>query len=329
MSKNTEFIGKAISIHGDKYDYSKVEYIKNSEKVCIVCPKHGEFWMTPHNHLQRRGCPVCAKISRKEFLNNYDRTSINEKTKEDFFAKANEKHSYKYDYSKSEYVGHRIPMSIICPKHGEFLMTPRQHLQGCGCYKCAKDNFSLKKRLGIDGFVEKARNIHGDKYDYSKVEYVDSFTKVCIICPEHGEFWQTPSAHIHLREGCPKCNESHLERLTRNILDNRSVAYISECSRDTFPWLELQTLDFYIPDINIAIECQGRQHFSDKAFSGRYRKRDFEYQIRNDILKGKKCRENNVKLFYLVDNISYALNSGIELYNKDNTFSNLDDIING
>ncbi len=329
MNKDIGFIEKARMIHGDKYDYSKVEYIKNSEKVCIICPKHGEFWMTPHNHLQRRGCPICAKISRKEFLSNYDRTSISEKVKENFFVKANEKHSYKYNYSKSEYIGSRVPMRIICPEHGEFFMTPRQHLQGCGCYKCAKDNFSSKKKLGIDGFVEKAVNVHGNKYDYSKVEYVDSFTKVHIICPEHGSFWQTPSAHIHLREGCPKCNESHLERLTRNTLDNHNMAYISECSRDTFPWLELQTLDFYIPDKNIAIECQGRQHFSDKAFSGRDRNRDFEYQIRNDILKEKKCRENNVKLFYLVDNISYALNSGIELYNKENTFSNLDDIING
>ena len=329
MDKNREFIEKARNIHGDKYDYSKVEYIKNSEKVCIVCPKHGEFWMTPHNHLQRRGCPVCAKASRKEFLSNYDRTSNSEKIKEDFFVKANEKHSGKYDYSKSEYVGSRVPIRIICPIHGEFLITPRQHLQGCGCYKCAKENFSLKKKLGADGFVEKARSVHGSKYDYSKVEYVDSLTKVCIICPEHGEFWQTPSAHIHLREGCPKCNESHLERLTRNVLDNYNMTYVSECSRDILPWLELQTLDFYIPEKNIAIECQGRQHFSDKAFSGRYKKRDFEYQIRNDILKEKKCRENSVKLYYLVDNISYALNSGIEIYNKENTFSNLNDIMNG
>lgn len=329
MNKNSEFIEKAKSIHGDKYDYSKVEYTKNSEKVCITCPQHGEFWMTPHNHLQKRGCPICANASRKKFLNNYDRTSINEKVKENFFAKANEKHSYKYDYSKSEYVNSRTPMSIVCPIHGEFLMTPRQHLQGCGCYKCAKENFSMRKKLGIDGFIEKAAKVHGNKYDYSKVEYINALTKVCVICPVHGEFWQTPSAHIHLREGCPKCNESHLERLTRNTLDNSGIVHISECSRDILPWLGLQTLDFYLPGKNIAIECQGRQHFSDKAFSGKYKKRDFEYQIKNDIIKNKKCKENNVRLYYLVDNVSYALNSGISIYNVENTFDNLNNIING
>lgn len=324
-----DFIKKAHEIHGDKYDYSKVEYINTKTKVCIICPEHGEFWMTPHNHIQRRGCKNCGDIMKSKSWENVDRKKLRKKLFAIFLKNAKAKHGDRYDYSKVEYVDSRTKVCMVCPEHGEFWMTPRQHLQGCGCYKCAKENFSLKKKLGADGFVEKARSVHGSKYDYSKVEYVDSLTKVCIICPEHGEFWQTPSAHIHLREGCPKCNESHLERLTRNVLDNYNITYVSECSRDILPWLELQTLDFYIPEKNIAIECQGRQHFSDKAFSGRYKKRDFEYQIRNDILKEKKCRENSVKLYYLVDNISYALNSGIEIYNKENTFSNLNDIMNG
>lgn len=149
------------------------------------------------------------------------------------------------------------------------------------------------------------------------------------MCPEHGEFWQTPSAHLHLREGCPRCNESHLEKLTRIYLENNGIKFVSECSKDTFPWLGLQTLDFYLPELGFAIECQGRQHFSDKAFSGKERKRDFEYQVKNDILKGEKCVENGLRLLYLVDNSSYALNSGIPIYNKNNTFDNLENIING
>jgi len=107
------------------------------------------------------------------------------------------------------------------------------------------------------------------------------------------------------------------------------VNFISECSKDVVPWLKLQTLDFYLPEYNIAIECQGRQHFSNQAFSGKYKKRDFEYQIKNDFLKKEKCTNNNIKLYYLVDNILYALNSNISIYNEANTFDNLEEILNG
>ena len=324
-----EFIEKAKQIHGDKYDYSKVNYIKNLNKVCIICLEHGEFWQTPKNHLKGQGCPTCAKILRKKFFNNYDRTEINEGLKNAFFVKANEKHHNKYDYSKSEYVNSRTPISIICPEHGEFLMTPRQHLVGCGCYECGKENFLSKKKLGINGFTEKAKKIHGDKYDYSKAEYIDSLTKVCIICPEHGEFWQTPSAHIHLKEGCPRCNESHLEKKVRTFLEEKNIQFVSECSRDMFPWLELQTLDFYLPEYNIAIECQGRQHLSERAFSNKERKRDFEYQLNNDILKNKKCIDNGIKLYYIVDNIGYTMNTKIPIYNSENTFIGINEILNG
>jgi hypothetical protein len=207
------------------------------------------------------------------------------------------------------------------------MMTPRQHLISCGCYECGKENFSLKNKLGVDKFIDKSIMIHGEKYDYSKVDYIDSKTKVCIVCPEHGEFWQTPSAHIHLKEGCPKCNESHLERLTRNELEKKCIKFISECSKNDLPWLKLQTLDFYLPNEKIAIECQGRQHFSDKAFSGKFKKRDFEYQIKCDFDKANKCRDGGIKLFYIVDNVDYALQSNIELYNRENTFDNLNKII--
>ena len=324
-----DFIEKAKSLHGDKYDYSKVEYVNTKTKVCIICPKHGEFWITPHNHIQHRGCKLCGEEAKQHSWENVDINKIREKNFNNFILKARKKHGYKYDYSKVKYIDNLTKVLIICPEHGEFLITPKQHLIGCGCYECAKKEFSNKKRVGIDKFIERSTNIHGNKYIYSKVEYVSTQKKVCIICPEHGEFWQTPSAHIHLKEGCPKCSESHLERKIRNELDYYAVTYMCECSRDTLPWLNLQTLDFYLPEKNIAIECQGRQHFSEKAFSGKSKKRDFEYQVNNDILKEEKCKKNGVKLYYIVDNVSYALNSGIPIYNLKNTFTNLNNIING
>ena len=187
------FAKKACEVHSNKYDYSKVEYVNNQTKVCIICPEHGEFWQTPVKHLVGRGCPKCGKESRREKR----RKSI-----EDFIKEANEIHRNKYDYSKVEYVNAKTKICIICPEHGEFWITPSKHITSKrGCPKC-----SGYERYTTESWIQKAREVHNNKYDYSKVEYKSANEKVCIICPEHGEFWQTPSAHVNNLQGCPKCN---------------------------------------------------------------------------------------------------------------------------
>lgn len=115
------FIEKAKKLHDNKYDYSKAEYVNTNTKVCIICPEHGEFWQTPSNHLQGKGCPKCKGKN---------------KTTEEFIEKANIIHNNKYDYSKVEYKSNRTKVCIICPEHGEFWQTPHEHLHGCGCPKC-------------------------------------------------------------------------------------------------------------------------------------------------------------------------------------------------
>ena len=189
-----KFIEKAKKIHGDKYDYSNVKYEAYRTKVCIICPKHGEFWQTPAQHLGGKNCRACAA----EEAWNGKKMSL-----ETFLKKAKEVHGDKYDYSKVEYKDILTKVCIICPKHGEFWQTPKGHLARNGCIKCSYEHRSMQKRLNKEKFIEKARNVHGDKYDYSKVEYINSRTKVCIICPIHGEFWQTPSGHLSY--GCKKC----------------------------------------------------------------------------------------------------------------------------
>ena len=126
---------------------------------------------------------------------------------EDFIEKAKEVHGDKYNYSKVKYVNNRTEVCIICPEHGEFWQKPFVHLKGNGCHKCS---LNKKRNLFSDGrekFIKKAKKVHNDKYDYSKVDYVNARTKVCIICPEHGEFWQTPYVHIISKYGCPKCGK--------------------------------------------------------------------------------------------------------------------------
>lgn len=174
-----QFIKEARKIHGNKYDYSKSEYKGANKKICIICPVHGEFWQRPSTHLNGSECPKC---SHRSYVY----------TKEEWIKEAKKIHGNKYDYSKVEYKNNKTKVCIICPIHGEFWMKPNSHLQGQSCPKCVHRSY----KYTTDEFIEKAREIHGDKYDYSKVEYVNSETKVCIICPTHGEFWQSPMNHL-------------------------------------------------------------------------------------------------------------------------------------
>ena len=186
-----EFIRRAKEVHGDKYDYSKVEYINNSTKVCIICPEHGEFWQTPIGHLSSKGCAKCARNIQL--------------TTEDFIKKANERHNNKYDYSKVEYVNTHTKVCIICPEHGEFWQTPANHLKGFGCNVCAG------RIINTGNFIKLAKEVHGEKYDYSKTNYINSQTKVRIICPIHGEFEQNPNGHLR-GAGCPKCKAENARK---------------------------------------------------------------------------------------------------------------------
>lgn len=178
-----EFAKRATNVHGGKYDYSKVDYQGNKVKVCIICPIHGEFWQVAGNHLEGSGCPKCS--------DRYMDTEY-------FIEKSNKIHDGKYSYEKTKFLNSRSKVIITCPIHGDFLQSPNKHLCGCGCPKCAK------RFMNQEYFVEKAVIIHGKKYDYSKSNYVSAKNKVIIICPEHGEFLQTPDDHL-FGKGCPKC----------------------------------------------------------------------------------------------------------------------------
>ena len=130
MAKLTteEFIAKAKMVHGDKYDYSKVEYVGQKAKVCILCKEHGEFLQTPYDHLSGHGCIKChcKAMARRYSLG-----------KEKFIEKANAVHRGFYDYSEVEYVNGHTKVKITCPIHGIFEQDPASHLQGHGCPFCA------------------------------------------------------------------------------------------------------------------------------------------------------------------------------------------------
>ena len=305
---NEEFILKARQIHGWKYDYSKVRYINNSTKICIICPQHGEFWQTPGSHLSGCGCPKCAN----------NKKSVSQKSNtEQFIEKAKKVHGDKYDYSKVEYSKSSVKVCIICPEHGEFWQTPNNHLKGGGCQKCYDKRRGVSQKSNTEEFIEKARKIHVDKYDYSKVKYINVNTKVCIICPKHGEFWQRPDHHLTSKCGCPLCQEKHLEKEINDMLIKKNISFERE---KTFDWLinpitnYNQYLDFYLPEYNVAIECQGEQHFEMRNFFGG--DVEFSKTKQRDLNKLKKCEENNITILYF-GNEKYK-----NLSLNDNYFSN-------
>ena len=204
-----QFIEKAREVHGDKYDYSKVEYIKNNEKVIILCKEHGEFLQTPQGHLSGR---KCIKCSGKYSYSN-----------EEWIVKAKEIHGEKYDYSKVEYKKAHQPIIIICKSHGEFIQNPNVHLRPSGCKLCGFIDSSNKqsKTKNNEEWIVKAKEIHGDKYDYSKVDYKNNNVNVIIICKQHGEFKQQPNKHLH-KQGCIRCCEvfrgKHLRKDTETFI---------------------------------------------------------------------------------------------------------------
>ena len=203
-----KFINKAKEIHGDLYDYSKLKYIDSKTKIIIICKTHGDFQQAPNKHLQKQGCPKCGghQISNNEL----------------FISQSKIIHGNKYDYSKVEYINSQTKVIIICKIHGEFNQVPNSHLQSCGCKLCGIIDTTNSLKSNYDDFINKANEKHGDKYDYSKVEYIKAIQKIIIICKEHGAFEQTPSDHLTSKYGCNKCSllfRSGIKKTTEDFIN--------------------------------------------------------------------------------------------------------------
>jgi hypothetical protein len=179
------YICKAREVHGDKFDYSKVVYKRQTDMITIICPEHGEFEQNAGSHIAGRGCLQCSRLAPL--------------TTEDFIERSRDKHGDKFDYSKVVYERAFDKVTIICPVHGVFEQIARDHMRGRGCLQC-----SGLAPLTTADFIERAREIHGQRYDYSKAKYTTAKNKLTIICPEHGEFEQIAESHLN-GKNCAKC----------------------------------------------------------------------------------------------------------------------------
>ena len=256
-----EFIEKARKVHGDKYDYSEVDYQGNKKKVKIICPTHGIFLKTPNDHLSGVGCRDCT---------SEERVKKQTKSLEDFIQDARKVHGDKYDYSEVNYQGSKVDVEIICPTHGIFLKKPLNHLSGQGCQKCSKEELRKKRTKSTEDFIQDARKVHGDKYDYSEVDYQGNNKKVKIICPTHGSFPQTPSVHLG-GSGCDTCNREYSYIKMRKSLED----FIQDARKVHGDRYDYSNVDYQGTNKKVNIICK---------------KHDFEFpQSPANHLKGNGC----------------------------------------
>lgn len=213
----TKIIDKFINVHGDKYDYSQVVYKKGRSKVTIVCPSHGPFQQTPESHLSGYGCLKCGN----ERCANSKRN-----TQDEMIARFKERWGSEYGYSYDKYIYidyNDTPGIMTCPKHGDFLQTASNHLDKrniTGCFHCGNKLAAAAHSDTLDSFLQKATSKHGDKFDYSMVEYVSSTIPVKIICPKHSVQIQQPYYHINGEYGCVMCSNElagEIQRIPKEI----------------------------------------------------------------------------------------------------------------
>ncbi|UYL05420.1 hypothetical protein DIDNDMLP_00435 [Klebsiella phage KP13-7] len=231
--------------HNGKYTYNFIndKDYKNSDYIEIICDEHGKFVQRIEFHKEGTGCPSCAiNINAKRKV---------EKAKSVFEHKANIKHDNKYDYSKVEYINAKTNVIIICNEHGEFEITPNKHLNGRGCQKCGIIRRNGVRRKPISQFINESNIIHNDRYYYNLVEYTNTDNKVCIICSEHGEFWQSPNHHIQ-GNGCPSCNKSGFNH------SRDSYFYVQQIEHDN----KIISYKFGITNTNIKSRLYRQNHLS-------------------------------------------------------------------
>lgn len=171
-----EFIRRAREVHGDKYDYSKTEYNGKEEKVCIICPVHGEFWQRASSHMRGVGCSRCY------YENRLSNTS-------DFIKKAKALWGDRFDYSLVEYKDSKSKIKVICHKHGVWESTPNRLLRGCGCPKC-KSTSHRKKVYGLgvvltDDYVcnETAYSVWRDMLRRCYTDNIKCYNE-CTVCED-------------------------------------------------------------------------------------------------------------------------------------------------
>lgn len=295
-----EFIHKAKQIHGDKYDYSLVDYKNVRNKIKIIY--NGTVYIqSAYTHIS----------GNKPENANFKWTT------EKFIEKSKLIHGDKYDYSMVIYKGNKNKVDIKCIKHDlSFKQSPNSHLSGQGCPHCGGTS-----KLSNDYFIERCQKIHDNKYDYSLVNYKNGVSKITLLCKLHGNF--TIGARIHLNgAGCPLCNGSKGENIIFKFLTERKINFKNEFTFDDCRNKNPLPYDFYLPEYNILIEYDGIQHFSPIDYFGG--EAIFYYTKMNDSIKTEYAQKNKIPLlripYFDFENIENILSEFIRNYSISSSY---------
>ena len=289
-TRSTEdFINKSKLTHKDRYDYSKTTYKGVHQKVCIICPEHGEFWQEASLHLKGGGCPKCWNVRKIQL---HTKWNIDK-----FINKSKEIHGEKYIYSKVVFKDYNTPVCIICPKHGEFYQSPGSHLNGQGCKKCGYEKNKISLKLSQQEVIARIKEIWGDLYGLSEVQYNGMNNPIKLICKEHGTFHIRPFHLLINKCGCPKCSCSAGEQIIINWLENNHIEYRLHHQINPNPVLfgrNVFFVDFYLPNHNTIIEFNGAQHYV--WIKHWFTEEKFHQQQDRDMRLREYCKQNNIKL---------------------------------
>ena len=288
-----EFIWKAIQKHGYKYDYRKSWYTGSLGKIQIRCPKHGMFTVVASEHIRRTGCRECWLESI--------RTSLEEARE-----RVQEIFGDNITIPDQEIKGQTTQITATCWKHGDFPSRLNDLFNGHGCPDCYNEVRGDSTRMTQEEFVEKARQVHQDAsgnplFDYSETVYKGALNSITSRCLRCGRLvTQTAASHL-AGKGCKYCNVSKLENQVGRMLAETAISFEEQ---KTFDWLVYKGklyLDFYLPSFNVAIECQGGQHFRPIAHFGG--KKAYDETVTRDTEKKRICEEHGIRLLYFTNEL--------------------------
>ena len=274
-----EFIQKAKAVHGDKYDYSKVEYVNANIKVCIICPKHGEFWQKPKKHLLGQNCAKCCKAS---LAMRY------QLGREKFIDRANSIHKGIYDYSEVKYVNTHTHVRIICSIHGVFLQTPSSHLQGHGCPICADVENGKRKRKWTSETCREEALKYKTKIAFQKGNpgaYIYARKNKLLEQFDWFEELKKPNGYW-TRERCAE--ESRKYHSKKEFVKGCPAAHSAAVKNgwlDDFTWLVNQRIDVVkdkIDSVYVYLFEDAKAAYVGRTLIKRQRKRDREHIFNQD-----------------------------------------------
>lgn len=293
-----ELITRSKECHTSEFDnlsYEKTNYVNKKTKVIVTCHnkdengiEHGDFEIATGHLLDGQGCPICRYLKS---------SSKKRRSLEKVIEESRKVHGDKYDYSEiKNYKNDRIKYPIICKQHGTFYQTFNNHIKfKQGCPICGREKCDDARRFTFEDFVERANKRHNNKYIYHDDEFFTNrkkYSKLRITCPIHGDFYQTMTNHL-FGQGCPICKTSKLEQEFTNFLVEKGIKYEYQKKFDWLIYKRQLELDFYLPEYNVAIECQGSQHFIEDHFY-----EPLKVTQERDKLKKKLCEEHGIRIIY-------------------------------